>query len=109
MNAKISKAGGPSYEGVDGNDDAGVFPTGRAGESTESDTQSTTVDTDQDRPAEGRDDGNDYDPGDYTVTEVNAYLDDCRDEGNQAEYDRVLAEERGGKARAGILNRGSGG
>lgn len=50
----------------------------------------------------------DYDPADYTVAEVNTYLDQCASEGNQAEYDRVLLAERadqGGKGRAGILGR----
>lgn len=50
----------------------------------------------------------DYDPADYLVAEVNAYLDQCVSEGNQAEFDRVLLAERadqGGKGRAGILGR----
>lgn len=70
----------------------------------------------QDSPAEGdaptdaptapTDDGPDgYDPADYTVTEVNAYLDQCLAEDNRAEYDRVIEAERRGKYRIGIINR----
>lgn len=47
-----------------------------------------------------------YDPGDYTVIEVNEYLAQCQEDGNGFEYDRVLAAERTGKARSGILSRG---
>lgn len=53
--------------------------------------------------------GDEFDPADYTVAEVNTYLDDCRDEENRAEFDRVLHAEQAGKNRAGILNRASGG
>lgn len=64
-------------------------------------------------PAEGEDSGaveatdpdDVFDPGDYNVTDVNAYLDLCRDEDNQAEFDRVMAAEQAGKNRAGIVNR----
>lgn len=53
--------------------------------------------------------GDDFDPADYTVDEVNRYLDDCRDEENRTEFDRVVFAERAGKNRVGILNRASGG
>ena len=58
--------------------------------------------------ADERVDGDEYNPGDYTVTEVNAYLDECVADGNLEEARRVLSVERvdaGGKGRAGILNR----
>lgn len=47
--------------------------------------------------------GDEYDPSDYTVAEVNAYLDQALQEGNLVEVQRVLDAERAGKARAGIL------
>lgn len=46
-----------------------------------------------------------YEPGDYTVSDVNAYLDECRADGNTDEAGRVLELERAGRNRAGIVNR----
>jgi hypothetical protein len=50
-------------------------------------------------------DRDEYDPADYTVNEVNGYLDDCRQEGNLDELERVLKAEEAGKNRSGILSR----
>jgi len=90
---KITKHGGVS----DTVNDAGTFAEsgGLAETSVEVDEAQAAVD-------------DDYDPGEYTVAEVNTYLDQCVAEGNLDEGRRVLDAERvdaGGKGRAGILNR----
>lgn len=92
---KITAAGGPSY--APGQEpDPGTFAesAGLAGDTT-------TVE-----PAEAE--GEEYDPADYTVAEVNDYLDQATEDGNLDEVRRVLDAERttnGGKGRAGILSR----
>lgn len=81
---KISRAQGPTYE------------------------DAIPVDEDQQQLGEPEPagDAETYDPADYTVIEVNEYLAECQQDGNEVEYERVLAAERTGKARSGILNRG---
>lgn len=48
----------------------------------------------------GDEDGNSFDPGEYTVDEVNDYLVTVSPD----EAERVLELERNGKSRSGILN-----
>ncbi len=86
---KISAAGGPS------GDDPALRP---------SDFVPPQAEAEPEAVAEPADD-EEFDPGDYTVTEVNAYLDQAAADGNEPETDRVLAAERAGRARSGILNR----
>lgn len=58
----------------------------------------STKDTPKDESTE--DSNAEYNPADHTVGEVNEYLESADD----AEYDRVIAAERDGQARLGILN-----
>jgi hypothetical protein len=58
-----------------------------------------------DAPTAPTDEADEYDPADYTVAEVNAYLEQCAAEDNSAEFDRVIEAERRGKYRIGIINR----
>ncbi|NKV28219.1 hypothetical protein GS921_00285 [Rhodococcus hoagii] len=51
-------------------------------------------------PARPVGDGDDFDPADFDVDEVNAYLDGA----DAAERERVLQAEADGKARKGILS-----
>lgn len=85
---KITRAAGATHELDTENDDTGTaLPAAVEGDDTEQVA------------------GEEFDPGAYTVTEVNAYLDECRADGNPDEATRVLELERAGKNRAGILNR----
>jgi hypothetical protein len=115
---KISRSGGPTVAGVPGLDNqsdreedqlpeqVGGRPDvatrieqasqqeegGRGGAGPVGDTDDTPQ-------------GEEYDPADYTVSEVNAYLDQCAAESNRDEYDRVMDAERRGRGRLSILNR----
>jgi hypothetical protein len=73
-----------------------LTPEGTDGEPTE------------DEPQKANDPGSEYDPGAHDVSEVLAYLDGLgTDDSNAvAEFDRVIAAERDGKARKTILARG---
>ncbi len=92
---KISAAGGPS------GDDPALRPSDYVPPQV-TDTEGEAVEGE--RTEQG--DPETYDPADYTVAEVNDYLDQCAADGNDPEADRVLTLERAGKARSGILNRG---
>lgn len=87
--AKITRQGGPSVEPAEP-------------EVPEQQHATPLLGADQINPGEPDDE---YDPGDYNVTEVNAYLDQCQADDNTTEYERVITAERKGKARAGILSR----
>jgi hypothetical protein len=61
-------------------------------------------DADQDDTDDQDDDEDAFDPGDYTVEDVNQYLADLDDDdAGNAERERVLEAERRGKARVTIL------
>lgn len=60
--------------------------------------------TDSNSRTESEEESDDYDPSRYTVSNVNKYLDRVA-ESDPEEFDRVVAAERNGKARATILNR----
>jgi hypothetical protein len=91
---KISRAQGVSY------DEATVAAASEQNEALPG------LEVGAEQPAEDQVDEDAYDPADYTVIEVNEYLAECQQDGNEVEYERVLAAERTGKARSGILNRG---
>lgn len=48
--------------------------------------------------------GGEYDPAKHTVADVNGYLDEQREAGNEDEVARVLQLEAEGRGRAGILD-----
>jgi hypothetical protein len=103
---KISKEQGPSYapdlvERTEEADPTFTFPgaetAGAASETATAEEDATTTVAEEE-----------YDPSEYTVAEVNDYLDQAQEDGNLDEVRRVLDAERtgnGGKGRAGILNR----
>lgn len=115
---KNTKAGGPSYEpGFADEATLAELPQGKSERALQvegarpgalpdgDDTERVDEGDGVERTQVDTLDDDAFDPGDYTINEVNTYLDQCRDEGNQAELDRVIGEERAGKARARILNR----
>jgi hypothetical protein len=120
---KNTRAGGPSYEpGFADDATMAELPQGkspraleveRAGEveprsAAFQDRDPGTFAESGGLAAEPAEPGDQFDPAEYTVDEVNRYLDDCRDEENQTEFDRVILAESKGKNRVGILNRTSG-
>lgn len=93
--AKITRQGGPSVEPAE------LDQTDQTAEQQHATPLLGATEGDTTEPV----DGDEYDPGDYTVAEVNAYLDQCQADNNPTEFKRVGHAERVGKARAGILNR----
>jgi hypothetical protein len=111
---KITKQGGPSFDPNEPQPDPGTFA--ESGGLAESALPAAAEGDTTERTAEGGgvervevDSLDEFDPAEYTVDEVNRYLDQCRDEENRAEFDRVIHAEQTGKNRVGILNRASGG
>lgn len=71
-------------------------------EDQERDADGTQVPDADDGDHDDDDADEEYDPGQYTVGEVNAYIEQARAEGNHDEATRVLQAERDGRNRSGI-------
>jgi hypothetical protein len=105
---KISKVGGPSIEPAVATATAESGEPGLAERADLGFTQATEVQEAGEQTAAEAEAGEDeqFNPADYTVAEVNTYLDQCQEDGNEQEYNRVMTAEKTGRGRLSIVNRG---